>query len=439
MAVEFYIAKMSDHMESAQILKWLVKEGDRVEQYQIILELMTDKVTAEVEAPAAGVIKGIRPGAVDGAEVPVGEIICYIAAPGESVPALPPLPGYEATDEGRTTKDEGPSTAASVAVSKEAEAEPVAGPRASPVARKVAKELGVDLNAVTGTGPQGRITDGDVRAAAAKVADEGRRTKDEQAAPSTPVVSAPEHASRLTHHASPATLPPQRATDLPLTTIQRITGERMRESVVNAPQFAIDVAADMTQALWLREQLAERVQAEAGAKLSVTGLLIKVVAAALKRHPRANAEFAGDMLTLHDEINLAVAVGTDDGLVVPVIRNADHKSLAQITAELAAFQEKAKVLRFSADDLTGGTFTISNLGMYGVDGFRAIINPPQSAILAVGRIVKTPVGLPDDTVALRPMMSLTLTVDHRCMDGVQGARFLAEIKTLLEQPHLLLA
>ena len=213
----------------------------------------------------------------------------------------------------------------------------------------------------------------------------------------------------------------------------------MRESVVNAPQFALDVAADMTQALWLREQLTERVQAEAGAKLSVTGLLIKVVAAALKRHPRANAEFAGDKLTLHEEINLAVAVGTDDGLVVPVIRDADHKSLAQITAELAAFQEKAKTLRFSAEDLTGGTFTISNLGMYGVDGFRAIINPPQSAILAVGRIVKTPVGLPDDTIALRPMMSLTLTVDHRCMDGVQGARFLAEIKTLLEQPHLLLA
>ena len=441
MAVEFYIAKMSDHMETAQILKWLVKEGDRVEQYQIILELMTDKVTAEVEAPATGVIKGIRPGAVDGAEVPVGEVICYIAAPGESVPALPPLPGYETPDEGRRTKDENPATAASVAVLKEAEAEPVAGPRASPVARKVAKDLGVDLNTVTGTGPQGRVTEDDVRAAAAKIADEGRKTKAEDSAavpiapPVAPAQSVPApdhalptalHAPRTTHHAQ-------------LTPIQRITGERMRESVVNAPQFAIDVAADMAQVLWLREQLAERVQAEAGAKLSVTALLIKVVAAALKRHPRANAEFAGDKLVLHDEINVAVAVGTDDGLVVPVIRNADRKTLAQITAELAAFQEKAKTLHFSADDLTGGTFTISNLGMYGVDGFRAIINPPQSAILAVGRIVKTPVGLPDDTIALRPMVSLTLTVDHRCMDGVQGARFLAEIKTLLEQPHLLLA
>ena len=178
MAVELYIAKMSDHMESAQILKWLVKEGDRVEQYQIILELMTDKVTAEVEAPATGLIKGIRPGAVDGAEVPVGEVICYIAAPGESVPALAPLPGYEATDEGRTTKDEG-SAAQVETAPKDGEAEPVAGPRASPVARKVAKELGVDLNTVTGTGPQGRITEGDVRASAARKADEGRKTEDE--------------------------------------------------------------------------------------------------------------------------------------------------------------------------------------------------------------------------------------------------------------------
>ena len=198
----------------------------------------------------------------------------------------------------------------------------------------------------------------------------------------------------------------------------------MRESVVNAPQFAIDVAADMTQALWLREQINERIEAEAGAKLSVTGLLVKVVGAALKHHPRANAEFAGDHLKVHEEINVAVAVGTDDGLVVPVIKSADRKSLSEITRELAGFQEKVRTLRFTAEDLSGGTFTLSNLGMFGVDNFRAIINPPQSAILAVGRIQKTPIGLPDDTIALRPMMSLTLTVDHRCLDGVQAARLL---------------
>jgi pyruvate dehydrogenase E2 component (dihydrolipoamide acetyltransferase) len=226
--------------------------------------------------------------------------------------------------------------------------------------------------------------------------------------------------------------------DLPLTPIQRVTGERMRESVVNAPQFALDVAADMTQLLWLRDQLADRVEAAAGARPTITGLLVMAVADALTRHPRANAEYADGWLRVHSDVNFGVAVGTDDGLVVPVIRNADRKSLAEITRELAAFQAKAKALRFSADDLTGGTFTLSNLGMYGEDGFRAIVNPPQSAILAVGRIVKTPVGIPDEAIALRPMMNLTLTVDHRCMDGVQAARFLAEVKALLEQPHLLL-
>jgi pyruvate dehydrogenase E2 component (dihydrolipoamide acetyltransferase) len=293
---------------------------------------------------------------------------------------------------------------------------------------------------VQGTGPQGRISETDVRAAAARETIDDRPQT--MAPPSqqgviqpapTPV---PAFVEPATSAASPSAYP---LSSVALTAIQRVTGERMRESVVNAPQFALDVAADMAQALWLREQLAERVQAEAGAKLSVTGLLVKVVSTALKRHPRANAEFAGDRLVLHPEINIGVAVGTDDGLIVPVIHNADRMSLAEITAELAAFQAKAKTLRFSADDLVGGTFTISNLGMYGVDGFRAIVNPPQSAILAVGRIQQAPVGLLDGAIALRPMMNLTLTVDHRCMDGVQGARFLAEVKALLEQPHLLLA
>jgi pyruvate dehydrogenase E2 component (dihydrolipoamide acetyltransferase) len=296
--------------------------------------------------------------------------------------------------------------------------------RASPVARRVAKELGVDLNAVTGTGPQGRISEADVRAYAAR--------------PVAPP-PAPRPASR-------PVAPEAAAEWLDLTPIQKLTGERLRESVVNAPQFALDVAADMTQLLWLRDQLSGRVEAEAGARPTITGLLVMAIADALTRHPRANAEFSpsqgsstGGRLKLHAEINFGVAVGTEDGLVVPVIRDADRKSLAEITRELATFQEKARALRFSADDLAGGTFTLSNLGMYGVDGFRAIVNPPQSAILATGRIINTPVGLPDGTIALRPMMNLTLTVDHRCMDGVQAARFLAEVKELLEQPQLLLA
>ena len=212
----------------------------------------------------------------------------------------------------------------------------------------------------------------------------------------------------------------------------------MLESIQTAPQFALTVNLDVTNLLWLREALMERIVAETGERLSITAILVKIVAAALTQHPRANSSFENGKVKLHAQVNVGVAVGTDDGLVVPVIKAADQKTLAQVTQELKAFQEKAQQLRFTTEDLSGGTFTVSNLGMYGVDRFNAIINPPESAILAVGRTVKKPVGMPDDTIALRPMMSLTLTSDHRSMDGVQGAKFLAEIKEKIEKPYFLL-
>lgn len=418
MAVEFFIHKMSEHMETAQILKWLVKEGDRVEKFQVIMEVMTDKVTAELEAPVAGVVRGIRPGAIDGATVPVGEPICYIAAADETVPVLPPLPTYVALAESTAAPAEETQGVSEELRETESKTNDI---RATPVARRVARELGIDIAAVTGTGPQGRITETDVRNYIKTSTTPTVAVTAVGVPPSSP---------------EPSTVPVEWLT---LTPIQRITGDRMRESVLNAPQFALEVDVDMSAALWLREQIVERVAAEAGEKLSITGLLVKVVAAALRRHPAANAEFVEGRLKVHGEINVGVAVGTNGGLAVPVIKGADRKALAEITRELGSFQGKAGTLRFSADDLSGGTFTISNLGMFGVDRFRAIVNPPQSAILAVGRIIRTPVGLPDDTIALRPVMSLTLTVDHRCMDGIQAAHFLTEIKELLEKPHLLLA
>jgi len=223
-----------------------------------------------------------------------------------------------------------------------------------------------------------------------------------------------------------------------LTPIQRLTGERMRESVVNAPQFALEVSADATNLLWLQEALGERVALGARARLSLSGLLVRIVAEALLRHPLANAQFAEGKLKLLDAINIGVAVGTDQGLVVPVIKQAAQKDLTAITAELAGFQEKAKTLRFSADDLADGTFTLSNLGMYGVDRFTAIVNPPQSAILAVGAVTRQPVALANDVVAVRPLLRLTLTVDHRVLDGLQAARFLAEVKQKIEKPYFVI-
>lgn len=402
MATEFFIHKMSEHMESAKIIRWLVQEGDPIQQYQIIMEVETDKVAAEIEAPAAGVLKGVRKGAIDGANVPVGETIAFIAQADEVVPVLPPLGSAGSASPIEPPLPTPPSTSAS--------AEPGAI-KATPVARRVAKELGVDLSLVKGTGPDGRIKDEDVRAFA-----EAAKTRS----------------------AVPVPAPATAGEWLDLTAAQRITGQRMTESVQSAPQFALTLQADMTNALWLREALMDRILADTGERLSVTAILVKVVAEALKQHPRANASFEDGKIKLHQQINIGVASGSEAGLVVPVIKAADQKSLAQVVREIKAFQDKTQQMRFSANDLADGTFTISNLGMYGVEQFNAILNPPQSAILAVGKVIKTPIGLPDDTIVVRPLMSLTLTVDHRVLDGVQGAQFLAEVKARLEKPFFLL-
>ncbi|MBK8047871.1 MAG: 2-oxo acid dehydrogenase subunit E2 [Anaerolineales bacterium] len=274
----------------------------------------------------------------------------------------------------------------------------------------------MDIEQLKGTGPGGRVVEADIRA-----------YLKERAAPASPPPPA-------------VHLPSAPAGDhwQELTPIQRITGERTRESVVNAPQFALELSADATNLLWLRDALDARFTLEARARLSLTSLLVKLVAATLREHPRANAELVQNKLLLHDEVNIGVAVGAENGLYVPVVKAADHKNLPTIVAEVAAFQEKAQKGHFKAEDLAGGTFTISNLGMFGIERFAAIVNPPQSAILAVGAVIKIPVVLPNDVVGVQPRMNLTLTVDHRVMDGVQGARFLAALKEKIEKPYFLI-
>lgn len=393
--MEVFIHKMTDHMESGRIVQWLAKESDRVERGQAIMEVETDKAVAELEAPASGILKGIRAGALAGAEVPVGETIAFIAEPDEQVPVLPPL-----SSQGHQT----PNSVTVAQVTTQAQSiEPRV--RASPAVRRVARELGVDLGSVTGTGPEGKITESDVRALSST------GTHPTKTATST-LLEAGEWAD--------------------LSSVQRLTGERMLQSLQTAPQFALTVSADMTNALRIRESLKNELTDE---HPSVTVMLVKIVATALKHQPRANASFEAGRVKLHKQVNVGVAIGTENGLMVPVIKDADQKKTIDIANELHTFREKARQMRFSTDDLSGGTFTISNLGMYGIDQFNAIINPPQSAILAVGQVIKTPVALPDNTIAIRPIMNLTLTVDHRAMDGVLGAKFLAEIKKSLENSN----
>ena len=426
-AVEVYIPKMSDHMEAGEVIRWLAGEGDRVEEGQPILELMTDKVVAELPAPASGLLKGVRAGAGDGAVVRVGETIAFIAAPGEAVPTLPPLSQpKDGTPDSRAARRQPrsgapgqPPSRAPVAVAPPSPAGAEPGKvRATPAARAAARALGVDLALVTGTGPEGRIREEDVQAFAA-------------AAGEQPTAASTAPAS--TAEAAPTGPAEEDAEWVDLTSIQRLTGQRMVASVQSIPHFVLGVSADATNLLSARAALAKRILAETGERLSITPLLVKVVAVTLRNHPRVNASFEDGRVRLHRQVNVGVAIGTEDGLVVPVVRQADQKALAEIVGELKAFRQKARDLRFSAADLSGGTFTISNLGMHGVDHFTATINPPESAVLAVGRIAKRPVGTPDDTIALRPMVSLTLSVDHRAMDGLQAARFLSELKERMEK------
>lgn len=398
MPVEVYMPKMTDHMEKGTILKWLVEEGAQVEERQPIMEVETDKAVVEVEAPASGILRGIRAG--EGTVVSVGEVVAFVAQPGEEVPKLSLIPLEEEAKAVPTAPVTAPAPA------------PAAKPDrvlASPSARRLARELGVDLTRVKGTGPRGRIKEEDVRTF----------SELQKAAPVSAAIE-------------------EEVEWLDLSTIRRITGERMTLSKQTVPHFVLTVEAHMTEAVHLREELMDRIVSETGQRLSYTALLVKVVAQTLKRHPLANAEFVDGRIKIHRAVNVGVAVGVEEGLLVPVIRAADTKSLADITLGLKAFQEKAASLRFTPEELSGGTFTISNLGMFGIDQFSAIINVPQSAILAVGRIVNKPVGLEDGSIGLRPMMSLTLSVDHRVLDGVTGAKFLAEVKDLLENPYLLL-
>jgi len=513
MAVEVFIHKMSEHMEFGTLVRWLVAEGERVERRQVIMEVETDKVVAELEAPASGILKGIRSGAVEGAQIPVGEVIAFIAEPDEAVPTLPPFgpapvipsaapvipsaapvipsaapvipsaapvipsatPVIPSANGCTHPRNLSPPAAPGVPAPAEVEAGPL---RATPVARRIARELGVDLARVKGSGPGGRIREEDVRtwasshtpptgvgglpevgASEAPTAGGGAVTAAPGAwagshTPPTGVGGLPGGSEAPTATSEAPTAGGGAVTAAPgvrflaslgmtveLTSIQRVTGQRMLESVQSAPQFSLTSDADVTNLLWLREALMDRILAETGERLSITALLVRIVGTALRHHPRANASFEDGRVRLHPQINVGVAVGTDDGLLVPVIKEADQKSLVQIAQELKTFQDKARPdvlirhMRFSLEDLAGGTFTLSNLGMYGVDRFNAIVNPPQSAILAVGRVIKTPIGLPDDVVALRPIMSLTLTVDHRTLDGVQGARFLGEVKERIEKPY----
>jgi pyruvate dehydrogenase E2 component (dihydrolipoamide acetyltransferase) len=426
MATEIKLPRLGQGMESGTIVKWLKSEGDRVEKGEPLYELDTDKVTQEVEADASGVL--LRISVAEG-EVPVGRTIAVIGEQGEQLPAEPAAAasadGGAAVARAESGEEEGSRAPARdddrrIGARTESGPSPVevsqpdaAGGRvkASPLARRIARERGIDLATVAGTGPEGRVVAEDVERAAAGAA---------------PI---PAVAARTTAEPRADVVEVEQLSAMRKTIARRLT------EAWQAPVFQLGVSVDMERAQAVRAKLVE-LHAE-GAKPTLSDLLTKVCAAALMRHRAVNALYKETAVELYATANIGIAVAIPKGLVVPVIRSAERLSVQEIADARAELVDRARNGRLQQADLDGGTFTISNLGMFGIERFVAVLNPPQAAILAVGSVEDKVVAV-DGQPAVRPRMELTLTCDHRAVDGATGAEFLTTVKAFLEEPALAL-
>ena len=423
MATEVKLPRLGQGLESGTIVKWLKSEGDTVEKGEPLYELDTDKVTQEVEADASGVLLKIS---VAEGEVEVGRTIAVIGEQGEEVAVEGEpsgngdAPAQEVSDEAQEEGSPGPTReqerergrqasaeSGDVTELREGSADNGGRIKASPLARRIARERGIDLAAVAGTGPEGRV-----------VAEDVERT----AAAGAPIQAA-------------APAPPSEGIEVRQLSSMRKTIARRLTEAWQAPVFQLGITADMGRALELRERLVER-QGDS-VKPTISDLLTKVCASALMRHREVNALYRGDAVELHPSANIGIAVAVANGLVVPVIPNVERRSIAEIAAARAAVVDRARSGKLQQADLEGGTFTISNLGMYGIERFIAVLNPPQAAILAVGAVEDKVVSV-DGQPVVRPRMELTLTCDHRAVDGATGAEFLRDVKAFLEEPGLAL-
>jgi pyruvate dehydrogenase E2 component (dihydrolipoamide acetyltransferase) len=412
MATEIKLPRLGQGMESGTIVKWLKNEGDPVEKGEPLYELDTDKVTQEVESDAGGVLLKI---AVREGEVPVGQTVAVIGEQGEVVASEPDA--SSAKEEPETEGSRAPARDEERARGGRASArvETPSGDgaatradgriKASPLARRIARERGIDLAQLRGTGPEGRIVAEDVERAAAAPAP-----------------------------AAPTATPPGEVEMVPLTSIRRTIARRLTEAW-QIPVFQLTIDVDMARALALREQLVQR--AGDGPKPTLSDVLTKMCAVALLRNRAVNAHFSEDGIKRFPTANVGIAVAAPQGLVVPVIRHAESRSILEIAAARADVVGRARANKLTREDLGDGTFTISNLGMFGVQQFIAVLNPPQAAILAVGSVEERPVAREGELVA-RPTMTVTLTCDHRTVDGADGARFLEDVKAFLEEPGLAL-
>jgi pyruvate dehydrogenase E2 component (dihydrolipoamide acetyltransferase) len=400
---EVVMPQMGADMQEGTILRWLKREGDAVQRGEIIAEIETDKANVEIEAYESGVLRRIL--LPEGTTVPIGRVIAVIAAPEDDISQYE-TGAVPAAGAAEPAPAAGPERVAAVVEAPPAAAERV---HASPAARRLADELGVDVSRVRGTGPDGRILRRDIEAAA--------KAPTAEAAPSAP---APVEA--------PAAVPA-------MSRMRQAIARRMAQSKREAPHYYLTMDIDMTEAQRLRQQLNEAAEGEV--HISVNDMIVKAVAKALRRHPVFNSWFLDGQVQQQETVNIGVAVALEEGLIAPAVLDCGRKSLADIALASRDLAERARSGVLKGEEYTGATFTVSNLGMYGVETLIAIISPPQTAILGVGVVEKAPVVRGGD-IAVGEQMKVALSADHRVTDGAQGARFLADVRSFLEKPISLL-
>jgi pyruvate dehydrogenase E2 component (dihydrolipoamide acetyltransferase) len=417
MATTVVMEALSPTMEEGRLVEWKKQPGDAVAVGDILAEVETDKAVMELVARAGGTL--LQQAVAAGTTVPVGQALAYIGAAGEVVEAAGVTNG----------RDKAPVAPAAVAAPA-APAPTVTGGRlkASPLARRIAADRGLDLHAVTGTGPEGRIVLRDVETAGKR--EEGSGNRDRlPVAPSAPLTSSRPHPSLRSGQAVLPPTPGAAFTDVPLTQIRKTIARRLAQSIGPVPTFYLTAEADMTRAAEAREGL----NALGEGKVSFNDIVIKATALALRQHPACNAWWQEDRIRYWADVHVAMAVAVEDGLITPIIRHADRKTLREIGAEAKDLALRARERKLTPEEYTGGTFSVSNLGMFDIDEFTAIINPPEAGILAVGRIADQAVAH-EGQLAIRKRLRLTMSCDHRVIDGATGAQFLRTLVRMLENP-----
>lgn len=411
MAIKVVMPQLGITTLEGTIVRWLKKEGDTVKQGEPLFEVMTDKVTTTVEAPGDGILRKIL--VPEGAVAKITQVVAIIASAEEDLTPILTEVGIEEKEVEKSIRQEMPSKAP---ISDHEKASPFF--KISPLAKKIAKEAGIsvsELAAIKGSGPGGSIVKRDVLSFLAS-----RATVKEEKFIEQPITTPSALGEKV----------------IPLTPMRRAIAQRMTQSSHDAPQFWLGVEVEADELLKWRQALNARLAA-GDEKLTITDFIIKACALSLREHPYLNASYTPDGLVIKENINIGVAVALSDGLIVPVVKDADRKTLREIAKERAILVDAARAGKLTTENVTGGTFTVSNLGMYGIDEFVAIINPPEAGIIAIG-CLRDSIRVSDNQIKTVKTFSIRLTLDHRVVDGAQGARFLQSLKQRLEDPYYLL-